>query len=136
MAGVDRRDPTSVAAPAPADYVAAARLGAAEPDLRGLRIGVPTEHYFEELHPEVEAAVRAAIGQLGQLGAAVVDVALPDHAALMAGCSGLGAEALVYHQRWLRERADDYGDDVRARLLAAQFVSAADYAIGLRARRL
>jgi aspartyl-tRNA(Asn)/glutamyl-tRNA(Gln) amidotransferase subunit A len=136
MAGEDERDPTSVAAPAPADYVAAAGRGAAEPSLRGLRIGVPGEHYFEDLEPAVEAAVRAAIDQLGRLGAEVVDVALPDHAALIAGCAGLGAEALVYHRRWLRARPDDYGDDVHARLLAAQFVSAADYAAGLRARRL
>jgi aspartyl-tRNA(Asn)/glutamyl-tRNA(Gln) amidotransferase subunit A len=136
MVGHDPRDPTSVPAPRPADYLAAARAGAAEPSLRGLRVGLPSEHYFEELDRGVEAAVRAAIRQLGELGAEIVDVALPDHAALMAGCSGLGAEALVYHRGWLRERPDDYGDDVQARLLAAQFVSATDYAAGLRARRL
>jgi aspartyl-tRNA(Asn)/glutamyl-tRNA(Gln) amidotransferase subunit A len=134
--GPERRDPTSVAAPCPADYVAAARRGAAEPDLRGLRIGVPTSFYFEGVDAGVGGVVRAAIGRLGALGADVVDVDLPDHEALMAGVSGLSAEALAYHGRWLRTRLQDYGEDLQTRLLAAQLVTAEDYAKGLRARRV
>ncbi|HEY3110300.1 MAG TPA: amidase, partial [Chloroflexota bacterium] len=136
MAGPDSRDPTTVAAPRPADYVAAARRGAAEPGLRGLRVGVPSDFYFDGIDPGVEAAVRAAIERLAGQGAEIVAVALPDHDALMAGVSGLGAEALVYHDRWLRSRFDDYGQDLQVRLLAAQLITASDYAKGLRARRL
>ena len=54
----------------------------------------------------------------------------------MAGLSGLGAEGLVYHGRWMRARLGDYSEDVQARLLANQFILAADYARALRARRL
>jgi aspartyl-tRNA(Asn)/glutamyl-tRNA(Gln) amidotransferase subunit A len=136
MAGADPRDPTSQAAPREGDYVAAAQRGTAAPDLPGLRIGVPQNHYFESCHPEVEAAVRAAIAHLEELGAEPVPVSLPDHEALMAGMSGLGAEGLVYHGPWMRARLSDYSAPVQARLLANQFILATDYAKGLRARRL
>jgi aspartyl-tRNA(Asn)/glutamyl-tRNA(Gln) amidotransferase subunit A len=136
MAGVDPRDPTTRAAPRAGDYLAAAQEGGAAPDLHGLRVGVPRDHYFESCDPEVEATVRAAVAHLEALGARAVPVALPDHAALVAGMSGLGAEGLVYHGRWVRSRLSDYGEPVQARLLANQFILATDYAKGLRARRL
>jgi aspartyl-tRNA(Asn)/glutamyl-tRNA(Gln) amidotransferase subunit A len=82
------------------------------------------------------ASRRTAIERLAALGADVVDVDLPDHEALMAGISGTGADALAYHGRWLRTRLQDYGEDLQVRLLAAQLVTAEDYARGLRARRL
>ena len=97
---------------------------------------MPGDFYFDAVDPGVEAAVRAAIERLAGQGAAVVEVALPDHEPLMAGLSGLGAEALAYHDRWLRTRFDDYGQDLQVRLLAAQLITASDYARGLRARRL
>ena len=133
MAGVDPRDPTTQAAPRAADYLAGARRGAAAPDLRGVRVGVPRDHYFEACHPEVEAAVRAAVAHLERLGASAAPVALPDHAALVAGLSGLGAEGLVYHGPWMRARLGEYSEPVQARLLANQFILAADYARALRA---
>jgi aspartyl-tRNA(Asn)/glutamyl-tRNA(Gln) amidotransferase subunit A len=136
MAGVDPRDPTTQAAPGAAGYLAAARRGAAAPDLRGVRVGVPRDHYFESCHPEVEAAVRGAVAHLERLGASAAPVALPDHAALVAGLSGLGAEGLVYHGPWMRARLGEYSEAVQARLLANQFILAADYARALRARRL
>ena len=135
MVGYDPRDPTSVPAQ-PARYVAAAEAGAANPSLAGLRVGVPSTHYFAPIDPGVEAAVRQAIAHLASLGATVVDVDLPDHDALFAGTVALGCEAVVYHQRWLRTRLADYGEDVQARLLANQLMLASDYAISMRARRL
>jgi aspartyl-tRNA(Asn)/glutamyl-tRNA(Gln) amidotransferase subunit A len=135
MAGPDDRDPTTVAGP-PADYLAAALAGLKAPDLSGLRIGVPDTWYFAPIDPEVEAAVRAAIARLGELGARVEEVALADHEALFAGTAALAAEALVKHGRWMRTRLADYGEDVRSRLLANQLIPASDYAKALRARRL
>ncbi len=70
-AGYDRRDSTSLDVPVP--DVSAALTG----DIRGLRVGVPREYFVEGLEPEVEAAVRAAIDQLQQLGATIVDISLP-----------------------------------------------------------
>ena len=74
IAGYDRRDSTSVDAPLP-DYLAALRPDRSE--LRGLRVGVPKEYFVEGIQPEVEAAVRRAIGVLAELGAEVREISLP-----------------------------------------------------------
>jgi aspartyl-tRNA(Asn)/glutamyl-tRNA(Gln) amidotransferase subunit A len=71
IAGYDPRDSTSVDMPA-ADYAASLT-----DDLRGLRIGVPQEYLIEGMQPEVESAVRAAVGLMASLGAEVVEVSLP-----------------------------------------------------------
>lgn len=71
VAGSDARDATSVPAPV-GNYREAARAGVA-----GLRIGVPAEYFGAGLDPEVEAAVKSAIDELGKAGARVVPVSLP-----------------------------------------------------------
>ncbi|MFW6183521.1 MAG: Asp-tRNA(Asn)/Glu-tRNA(Gln) amidotransferase subunit GatA [Chloroflexota bacterium] len=71
IAGHDDRDSTSVDVPVP-DYEAALTG-----DVRGLRVGIPREYFVEGLDEEVEAAVRAAIDQLAELGAEVIEVSLP-----------------------------------------------------------
>ncbi|MEW5959117.1 MAG: Asp-tRNA(Asn)/Glu-tRNA(Gln) amidotransferase subunit GatA [Chloroflexota bacterium] len=73
LAGYDRRDATSLQAPAP-DYAAEMKQGQ---DLKGLKAGVPKEYFIEGLEPGVEAAVRAAIDRLAGLGAEIVEVSLP-----------------------------------------------------------
>jgi aspartyl-tRNA(Asn)/glutamyl-tRNA(Gln) amidotransferase subunit A len=74
VAGYDRRDSTSVDLPVP-DYAAALRPDRSE--LGGLRVGVPAEYFVEGIQPEVEAAVRRAIGVLAELGAEVREIRLP-----------------------------------------------------------
>ncbi len=71
VAGYDRRDSTSLNVPVP-DYEAALTG-----DIQGLRIGVPQEYFIEGIEPAVESAVRAAILQLEQLGAEIVEISLP-----------------------------------------------------------
>jgi aspartyl-tRNA(Asn)/glutamyl-tRNA(Gln) amidotransferase subunit A len=73
LAGHDRRDATSLNAPAP-DYVPAMKQGN---DLQGLRVGVPREYFIDGMEPGVEQAVRAAVDQLAALGAHVVEISLP-----------------------------------------------------------
>lgn len=46
-------------------------------DIRGLKVGVPKEYFIEGIEPEVETAVRAAINQLAELGAEIVEISLP-----------------------------------------------------------
>ncbi|HSG14921.1 MAG TPA: Asp-tRNA(Asn)/Glu-tRNA(Gln) amidotransferase subunit GatA [Anaerolineae bacterium] len=69
--GYDRRDSTSLNTAVP-DY-AAALSG----NIRGLRIGVPSEYFIEGIEADVDRAVRAAIEELAQLGAQIVDISLP-----------------------------------------------------------
>ena len=71
IAGHDKCDSTSVAAPVP-DYTESLKT-----DLRGLKIGIPREYFIEGCDPEVIAAVREAIAQCQKLGATVTNVSLP-----------------------------------------------------------
>lgn len=71
IAGYDPLDSTSVDTPVP-DYTQALTG-----DVRGLRFGVPREYFIPGMDPGVEAAVRAAIDELAELGAEVVEVSLP-----------------------------------------------------------
>jgi len=72
MLGFDARDSTSVQLPEE-DYTRALDI-----DLRGLRIGVPAQFFTQGLQPDVEAAVRAALEQIRQLGASLLEVELPN----------------------------------------------------------
>ena len=73
IAGRDPRDSTTMDLPVP-DYPAALRE---EPDLRGVRVGVPKEYFVAGMEADVETAVREAIAQLAELGAEVVEISLP-----------------------------------------------------------
>lgn len=70
-AGYDPRDSTSIDAPVP-DYESALTG-----DIQGLRLGVPGEYFVAGIDPQVEEAVRSAIGQLEALGAQVREISLP-----------------------------------------------------------
>jgi len=72
IAGYDYRDSTSVTYPVP-DYTQCLTA-----DLKGLRIGVPGEYFVQGMQPEVETAIKTAIGKLEELGASVDwEVSLP-----------------------------------------------------------
>ena len=75
IAGHDHRDSTSMAVAAPGmDWL---RSWDCQPDLKGLRVGVPREYFGEGLQPEVGERVTAAIDQLTNLGAQAYEVSLP-----------------------------------------------------------
>ena len=71
ISGSDPRDATC-SPEAVGDYTASLNG-----DIKGLRIGVPTEYWVEGTQPGVETAVRASIEQLRELGAEVEEVSLP-----------------------------------------------------------
>ena len=73
MAGHDPLDSTTLDQPVP-DYLQSL---AGEPDLHGLRVGVPREYFIAGMQPEVEHAVRQAVRQMASLGADVREVSLP-----------------------------------------------------------
>ncbi|MFE9412235.1 amidase [Streptomyces sp. NPDC006704] len=130
IAGHDPRDPASVAGPAPD------RSWQGD-DLRGLRIGVPRNHYFDRVTPEVEEAVRGAIARLAELGAELVDVEIPMARHIQAVQWGLMVpEATAYHEQSLRAAPDLYAADVRVLLEAGELTSAGDYLRAQRARTL
>ncbi|MDX2917971.1 MULTISPECIES: Asp-tRNA(Asn)/Glu-tRNA(Gln) amidotransferase GatCAB subunit A [Streptomyces] len=128
-AGHDPRDPASVSGPMPA------RLPGG--DLRGLKVGVPRNHYFDRVAPEVEASVRGAVERLAELGAELVDVEIPMARYIQAAQWGLMVpEATAYHERSLRATPDLYAADVRILLEAGALTSAGDYLRAQRARTM
>ena len=131
LAGRDPADPSTADVPVP-DYRRALEGG-----IRGLRLGLPTDLFFERLDPEVRAAVLGAARSLEGLGASVEEVPLPriPHAG-PASFAIIAAEATAYHEPYLKTRAAEYGADVRARLTAGQFVLATQYLKAQRARQV
>ena len=127
VAGYDDLDPTSVPVPVP-DYLAGLEEG-----IRGLTMGIPTNHYFDLVDSEVEAAVQKAIGVLQELGVQVKPVTINymEHRG-----AAVNTEGLVFHEKWLRTRARDYDPEVFYRMLPGIFGRATDVAKGQRLRRL
>lgn len=129
IAGGDPDDPASVGAPVPAYGEA---LGAG---VRGLRIGL-VSHLLDGAEPAVAACVEAAVQELAALGARVerVDASFLRETEVVTQLVML-PEAAAAHLPWLRGRLDDYGADVRVRLLAGLLLPATATITGQRARR-
>lgn len=104
--------------------------------VKGLRLGVPRELFWEDVAPEVAAAVRKAVAVLVGLGASVREVRWPMAVEAKAlSFLIMGAESYSVHERWLKERPEDYGPDVRQRLAQGATILAADYLLAQRLRR-
>jgi aspartyl-tRNA(Asn)/glutamyl-tRNA(Gln) amidotransferase subunit A len=129
MAGHDTADPTS------SSRTVGDVLGGLNAPVAGLRAGVPESYFFDDLHPEVEAAVRTAIATIAALGVRVDRVKLADVSSLSRDCSTpiVSAEAATEHGPLLRERRDGIQPVVYARAAAGFSVSAVQY---LQAQRL
>jgi aspartyl-tRNA(Asn)/glutamyl-tRNA(Gln) amidotransferase subunit A len=105
-------------------------------DIKGLRIGLPSNYFFECVDPEVSAAVRMAVQSAAALGARMVDLRVPDMDALtVAGrivLLGEAAAALGRHA----DRRPDFGADVLALLDQGRLIPARDYIDAQRLRRV
>jgi aspartyl-tRNA(Asn)/glutamyl-tRNA(Gln) amidotransferase subunit A len=141
IAGPDPRDATSADGAVP-DYIGS--IGSA--DLKGVTIGVPTEHMGDGLDPEVGASVRAALALMEELGAAIEDVPLP-HAEYAIPAYYLVADAeassnlarydgVRYGRRagardlrgmYVKTRREGFGPEVRRRIMLGTYALSAGY---------
>jgi aspartyl-tRNA(Asn)/glutamyl-tRNA(Gln) amidotransferase subunit A len=129
IAGADPRDPTSASEPVP-DYEAALTG-----DLRGVRIGVPTNAFTTIAEPPVVAALEAALKVLEGRGAAVVRLDLPLMSAISAYVGVISrAEGAAIHSQWMRERPKDYAPHLSARLYGGYAIPATYYVEALACR--
>lgn len=129
IAGPDARDPSCLAGRPPRF-----RRGIGG-GIKGLRVGVPRHYYFDQVHPEIEAAVRKAIACFAELGAKLVEIEVPEAEIGMDCCFVIAwAEAAHYHREWIRTRPQDYGDDLRDLLESAMLYLATDYLQAQRVR--
>jgi aspartyl-tRNA(Asn)/glutamyl-tRNA(Gln) amidotransferase subunit A len=124
MAGYDPRDPTCADVPVD-DYV-----GALTGSVKGIRIGVPTEYFFDspELDPEVKAAVLASIKLLEEAGAEVREVKIP-HPGLAKDANSIiwAAEGMAYHRPDLESKWEVYGKYTRVTLTRGALYSGSDF---------
>ena len=130
IAGYDPLDPSTVPVPVP-DFSELLGKG-----LHGLKMGIPSNYYFELMDPEVEAKVRQAIAVLEELGVEGREVSIPSMkyagALRIAGM----ADGLVAHEPYLKNHREDYGPKVLYRTLAGQFVLGRDYSKALKVQRI
>ena len=140
MAGSDPKDATSMDIPVPA-YQPVENT-----DLRGVRIGVPSEYFIEGIQPEVDKVVRAAIQQFEDLGAHVVEISLPhtkyalpvyyliataEASANLARFDGMrygfSAEASAMWERFKQTRGVGFGSEVKRRIMLGTYALSAGY---------
>ena len=131
IAGYDPLDPGSVEVGA-GGYSAGLAGG-----VKGLRIGVIRHFYTRDMEGDAEmvAGIEAALKVLSELGADLREVKtapLGEYAA----CNRtiLSSEAFAIHEKWLRERPQDYASLTRERFMSGAFVRAADYINATRVR--
>ena len=130
IAGADARDATCSGAAVP-DYESALDAG-----IRGVRVGVPTNYFYNGVVPEVRAALDLSVSVLQSLGAEIVYLPVPQSVYEVAELHPLvmKAEGAANHGNWMRERSADYSDQVRNRLQAGFFIPATDYIQALKVR--
>jgi len=130
LAGHDPRDASSSRQPVK-DY-----LPAESSSLRGLRIGVPENFFYDRLDPAVERGVRGLARVAADLGAEIVSVQVPDIAAINAiGRVILLSEAAAVTAPYIHRRGD-FGADVLALFDQGRLIAATDYINAQRLRRL
>jgi aspartyl-tRNA(Asn)/glutamyl-tRNA(Gln) amidotransferase subunit A len=97
------------------------------------RIGIPDDYFFSDLHPETEAAYRAAIKTLRASGFELRDAALPGfEVSEKASAKILLAEAAAYHLEHMEQHADQIGEDVLTRFKWGLDVTGVEYALARR----
>lgn len=141
MSGFDPRDSTSVDLPVP-DYQATL-----DQPLKGLRIGLPKQHFAEGLNPEVEKQIRAALAEFEKLGATLKEVSLDNsHLSVSAYYVIAPAEASANLSRYdgvryghrcdkpqdledlyKRSRAEGFGAEVKRRIMVGTYALSAGF---------
>ncbi len=122
ISGHDPRDPSSLRLP-PTTTADALR-----DTCEGMVIGVEEDFYFTDIDDAVAQLVRAGIEALRRLGASVRTVSIPGLADTEYALTVIDtSETSTVHHANLRDRPQDYGNDVRLLLECGELPSAVDY---------
>ncbi|WP_341992148.1 amidase [Azorhizobium sp. AG788] len=122
IAGPDVRDAITLSAP-DRDYESGLTG-----DVRGLTIAVPQGYYRTAAESEILALMDASLDVLQEAGARIVETTVPDMMLINALMQVvMTSEAAALHRQWLSARPQDYGAQVRARILPGFAVPAIRY---------
>jgi aspartyl-tRNA(Asn)/glutamyl-tRNA(Gln) amidotransferase subunit A len=103
--------------------------------VKDLRIGVPRNFFFEDVHPEVEQAVREALAIFAQLGAHLVPIDVPGAEEAQRHTTVIAyADACAYHKDRLDNTPEAFSKAVYERMILGRDFSGVDYAEALRGR--
>ncbi len=128
IAGFDPNDPISLRDPVP-NYVSGLQA-----NMKGMRVGVLEEFVGENCTEEVEAAIRAALSTLDDLGAQIQEVKIPRSAESTRVLTVVSeAESAVdYRQVFPKERLDNIDNDLKEYLARGDSYSMTEYLDGQR----
>ncbi|MDA8162087.1 MAG: Asp-tRNA(Asn)/Glu-tRNA(Gln) amidotransferase subunit GatA [Desulfobacteraceae bacterium] len=141
IAGLDPRDSTSALRDVPEYEVGLSG------DIKGYRVGLPKEYLIGGLDPDVEAAVRRAVGNLEAMGCNVVEISLPHTEYAIAtyyiiataeAASNLSRyDGVKYGHRakdyknlidmYKKTRSEGFGLEVKRRIMLGTYVLSAGY---------
>jgi aspartyl-tRNA(Asn)/glutamyl-tRNA(Gln) amidotransferase subunit A len=101
------------------------------------RIGLIKDFFFQRSTPEVQGHTERAAQKLADAGAVVEEVQLPESFATAHSCQRIvsNVEAAAFHQKWYRDRADEYGPKIRSSIEMGLLISGVDYLQAQRQRR-
>jgi aspartyl-tRNA(Asn)/glutamyl-tRNA(Gln) amidotransferase subunit A len=129
VAGGDGVDANASLRPIP-DYRSAVFQG-----VENLRIGVPTNYFFDVATDEIREAMDRSLRALLAAGALQVDVTVPDVSEMSELSRAIVySEATALHAPWLRSRGERYTPQVRVRASTGLAIPAAVYLEALQLR--
>lgn len=105
------------------------------PDLRGIKLAVVREHFFEDLDSELKVVIEQAITDIQAQGAEIIEIqfeGLSD--ALQALKLIAQSEVLAFHEPILKKHQHLYGEDLQYRFNFGQSISAVQYLSAQRIR--
>ncbi len=94
-----------------------------EGETHALKIGVVRPYFFEELAPDVAAAINNALQVLETIVYEISDASLP----VDTDRTVQAAESYAYHEQFMREHADLYQPETLRRLQRGENISAREY---------
>ena len=101
-------------------------------NLKGVRVGVPSDYFLDRSDPVIEALFRAAVGVLQTSEAEIGSFHFAHWEELNAVAAIIcRAEAAAFHRRAFKERPSTFGSSMRDFLTDAMKIEARDYAEAL-----
>lgn len=103
--------------------------------IKGLKIGLPSNHYFDDLDPAVAMAIEQAIHTLKSLGALMVNVSIPGaESAHLSATHIIYMDACATHAERLRIGGDNWAPQTLERMRMGLTFTGTDYARAMRHR--
>jgi aspartyl-tRNA(Asn)/glutamyl-tRNA(Gln) amidotransferase subunit A len=105
--------------------------------VKGLRVGIPKHFFWEGVDENIQQVLFENIRVFQELGMQIVEIDNP----LMEPINQMMAvvmavESLEVHHEWLRQFADDYADQVKARIELGYQYSSEDYRHAIEMRKV